>query len=369
MPRKPTVDPQPPQSRQQTDQSLQMERAATDTEIARRQDAITAKSEEVVDRARQRADDVLEDARDRADQVLERQGSTTSQRRTLKTERASEDAALREERSTADEEADRERAERQRALDSLLRLEREITDERLLLERAGGDAMLDARDDLMGMVSHDVRNLLGGIALAAELQIKTATDDAAGKRAVETAQRIRRFTARINRLIGDLVDVASIEANRFSVMAEPGDARALIRESLEAFGPLLEDRQVELVAEGDLDEEAVAVFDHDRILQVLANLVGNAIKFTPPGGRVTLRMRRGTGEVELSVQDTGQGVSPQDLTHLFEQYWQAQKGDARGMGLGLFISQRIVEAHGGRIRAQSVVGEGSTFLFTLPAPD
>jgi signal transduction histidine kinase len=109
-----------------------------------------------------------------------------------------------------------------------------------------------------------------------------------------------------------------------------------------------------------------ALFDSARILQVISNLVGNAVKFTPMQGRVSIRCERATDEVRFAITDTGPGIPPEQLPHIFGRFWQANARDRRGVGLGLPIAKGIVEAHGGRIWVESKPGAGSTFYFTLP---
>ena len=254
------------------------------------------------------------------------------------------------------------------ALASLVALEREQTDERLLIERARGDADLAVRDDFMGMVAHDLRTLLGGIALGAEVQLKSAVpNDEGGRRILDAASRIQRLVARMNRLIGDLVDVVSIEAGRLAMAPQDQDAKALIREVLEAFQPIAAAKNISLNTTeiGSLQVK----LDHERIFQVLANLLSNAIKFTHQNGTVSVVVASMGGDVRFSVTDTGVGIAGDHLESIFERFWQGDQGDRRGLGLGLFISKCIVEAHGGRIWADSEIGKGSTFSFTLPGRD
>jgi signal transduction histidine kinase len=363
-----TVTTGPPSpERAETDQSLHVERQKTDDELGKRHAAMEEGSDAAVEEARGGADEVLEEARDRVDDTLKREGTTRAEQETLGKERAREDAVLEQERLIADEKVLDERWERARDLANLLRLEREQTDERLLIERARGDAALAARDDFMGMVSHDLRNLLGAIALSAELQILNAVEGEAGQRNLRGAQKIQRLAARMNRLIGDLVDVASIEAGHFAVAPAVLDARTVLRETLDAFEPAAAAKGIMLRAAAG-SGSLLARFDHERILQVLANLLSNAIKFTGQGGKVTVGVEVAGSEVRFSVSDTGAGIAGDQLDSVFERFWQVTQGDRRGLGLGLFISRCIVEAHGGRLWVESTVGEGSTFFFTLPGP-
>lgn len=353
--------------RDRTDQKLQGERAKTDDELRQRQRSVDQRADAVVDRARDRASALLQHAREQADDKLAQEGSTTVQRDAVQEERTHQDAVVQEERRTADNVLHEEREERERALRELLGFEREQTDHQLLIERARGDAVLTARDELMGMVSHDVRTLLGGIAMGAAIVIKNSSSDDAGRDNARTAQRIQRLTARVGRLVSDLVDVASIEEGRLSMTPTPNDANELIKESLEAFELVAAERKLKLNATFS-EPTAPASFDHDRILQVLANLLSNACKFAPEGTQVDVRIDQGPDELRISVTNPGTGIPKDQVERIFERFWQVTKGDLRGLGLGLFISKSIVEAHGGRIWADSEEGKFTTVTFTLPTP-
>lgn len=358
----------PPAERRETDQSLREERERTDQELDQRHKAMEEGSDAAVRKARERSDEVLADQREQADDTSAREGSSPGERNAVHREWAKEDATLRQERGATDEKEGQDRLGRIRALASLLQLERGQTDERLLLERARGDAALASRDDFMGLVSHDLRTLLGNIALNAHLLARQAGSDEAGLLTLASATKIQRSTMQMTRLLDDLVDVASIEAGRFAVAPDTSDTKALIRDTLEAFRPAASAKGISLTmaaAEGVL----LAKLDQDRILQVLANLLSNAVKFTGSGGSITVDVEPEGAAVRFSVSDTGEGIEPDQLDSIFERFWQVTKGDRRGLGLGLFISRRIVEAHGGRIWAESALGQGSTFLFTLPGPE
>jgi signal transduction histidine kinase/PAS domain-containing protein len=356
-------NPQP--ERAHTDNSLRSEREKSDSEYAKTQTAIEEETDTTIQQSRERADQVSQEARADVDVKLARSEAPAGAIERVHRERASEDAALEGERATYDMELRAEREERRRALAALLHLERDETDTRLLLERESSDEGLATRDEFMGMVSHDLRTLLAGVALQATLLKRNAATDEAGRRSVQGLEKIERFTARMNRLIGDLMDVASIEAGKFLVAPVLQDASALVRESVEAFHPLASAQGLSLDVE-IRGKTLMARFDHERVLQVLANLLSNAIKFTRPGGRISIRLESSGQEVRCSVTDTGSGIPSQQLHAVFERFWQARDGDRRGLGLGLYISKCIVEAHGGRIWAESQPGAGSTFTFTLP---
>jgi signal transduction histidine kinase len=347
-----------------TDQSLRQEREKTDDELNKKGDAIEDDADAVLHRARAHADTSLKVTRAQTDERLARSDAPQQELLSEADERAQEDATLRKERATSDEKLRDEREARKRALASLLRMERETTDQQLLTERARSDEALAARDDFLGMVSHDLRTLLGGIAMRAAMLIRNASEDEAGKRTRRDAESIQHFTSRMNRLIGDLLDVASIEAGKLKVEPRSEDAIRLVRETVEVFHPAALAKGISIDTDVARDS-LLARFDHERILQVLANLLSNAIKFTPEGGRISIRVEPVEEEVRFSVTDTGPGLTGEDLGRIFERFWQVVTGDKRGLGLGLYISKCIVEAHGGRIWAESTPGAGSAFFFTL----
>lgn len=355
-----------PAVRQQTDESLRAERENTDRALAERQQAVHDDADGIVAAAREQADAVLEAARDRADERLVAEAAHPLATRTLvDEERVAEDAAVRDERNTADEALRREREETTRALRSLIPLEREKTDRHLLTERAIWDDALVHRDDFLGMVSHDLRGLLGGIVNAAAILSRTASDSEDGRHAVAQAERIQRYAARMNRLIGDLVDVASIEAGKLAVVPGESDAAALLTEAAETFVATAAAKSIVLEVEVD-ERPLAAMLDHTRVLQVMTNLVSNAVKFTPAGGRIVVRGERLGNGVRLSVSDSGPGIPAHLLEKVFERFWQADPGQQWSLGLGLYISRCIVDAHRGRVWAESPAGGGTTMYLTLP---
>jgi signal transduction histidine kinase len=354
----------PKVARRDTDASLRFERKRADDELSSRRASIEGKSDAVVDRARDRADEVLGAARDQADAALERTQASDLTQEAISRDRGVADEVLQSERAVADVQLAQERDEHAWMAMELLRLGRVATDQHLFVERARSDEAVLSRDDFMGLVAHDLRTLLAGIALNAGMIANGAPSG--DETLLRRVRGIQRSTVRMNRLIGDLADIASIEAGKFSVAPETLDAVQLVRESVEAFQPSAAANGLTLDAEvpgGSLPAKA----DHERVIQVLANLLSNAIKFTPKGGRVSLRLDRADGWVRFAVSDTGPGIDPAKHELVFIRFWQAEKQDARGLGLGLYISKCIVVAHGGTISVDSKPGQGSTFLFTLPA--
>ena len=349
-----------PHERSSTDQSLRVERDATDEELASRTERIRGVATDIVTRARTTADSVLTQAREREDL----RPNSTSQRANVLEARAREDALLGRQRSAADEVARDERDLRQVALARLLAFEREQTNLKLEIERLRADKALSSREDFMAMVSHDLRSLLGGIALSAELLREVGNAESL-ESVKKYAGTIQRFAARMNRLVGDLMDLASIDAGKLSVVLARRNVNQLLLDAVEAFQPAATVHGVELHCESPADLGTLD-FDHERILQVLGNLVGNSLKFTPKGGHITVRaQRRGRG-VCFAVADTGEGISKDLLAKIFERYFQSSQNDGRGLGLGLFIAHSIVTQHGGTIWAESEPGYGSTFHFTIP---
>ncbi len=222
-----------------------------------------------------------------------------------------------------------------------------------------------ARERVLGIVAHDLRSPLNGITLAADMLTHYLGEgtDQSHRRA---AQAILREADRMNRLIQDLLDVRAIEAGRLTVEVEPLPARALLEEAASRFRPQAAAREIELRVDAAPDLPWVSV-DPVRINQVFANLLDNALKFTPRYGSITLSAQAAEDDVRFSVTDTGPGISAADREHIFAPFWQGFKGDRRGAGLGLSIARGIVEAHGGRMDVASSPGRGSEFWFTLTA--
>lgn len=346
--------------REKTDESLRLERERADRALVDRQAAIDDDADQTVEQARAAADAVVATARVTADELL-RAGSDerVSPHASLVERRAAEDDARQGERADADEVLREQREANARVLAALLPLERQKTDRYLLTERARADDAVAHRDNFLGIVTHDLRDLLSAIVLSAALLPD------GGSEANGTKQRIQRYAARMNRLIGDLIDVASIDAGQLRVVPALANWSALIEEVAALFQPSASAQGVTL--EIALVERTLAMrFDHDRMLQVLANLIANSLKFTPRGGRIRVEAERGSNELLCAVHDTGSGIPAHMLEAIFQRFWQVRSDDRRGVGLGLYITRCIVEAHRGRIWAESTEGVGTTLRFALP---
>ena len=218
------------------------------------------------------------------------------------------------------------------------------------------------RDDVLAVVAHDLRSPVHTILGAAGV-VEIIRDGEAHDRNVQIIQRAAR---RMERLISDLLDVASIESGTLSVRSAPVDLTLLVSEVLELLEGQSRERSIKLSSEV-APGIPVIMGDHDRLMQVLSNLLGNAIKFTPEGGNIRVRASRKDDRVLVSVADSGIGISLTNLPHVFDRFWKADGSSAKGAGLGLTIASGIVEAHGGKIWAESELGVGTTMTFTLPA--
>jgi signal transduction histidine kinase/DNA-binding NarL/FixJ family response regulator len=227
----------------------------------------------------------------------------------------------------------------------------------------GAQEAMRARDEVLAVVAHDLRNPIGTIRMATELLLEAA--EAPARRHLEI---VHRSAERMNTLIQDLLEVTRIETGKLRLTLRDERVAPLVEEALAMLRPLAAARSIVLEKEVAA-ELPPARMDSARVLQVISNLVGNAIKFTPERGRIVLRCEAGEGEVRFAVADSGPGISPEQLPHVFGRFWQASGADQRGIGLGLSIARGIVEGHGGRIWVESAPGEGATFHFTLPAAE
>jgi signal transduction histidine kinase len=316
-------------------------------------------------------------------------------------ERVEADKAKLQSRSDSDASRDlgranmgRSGAERQAEGDERLRVEREITDEAIEAERLRTDtatemgrihhqasakssaellsqeqeshqktrATLTTREEFLAIVSHDLRNPLNNISMAAQNLLEEPAD------VKELASMINRSAGEMLGLIQDLLDVERIAAGKLTLYVEQHDVGEIIKHAAEQLQGAAAAKGVTLKAE-PRDVCGCVVCDRSRVMQVLSNLIGNAIKFTPAKGQICVSCQR-TGpdgkEVQVSVSDTGEGIAPEKIKTIFERFSQIHNQDRRGIGLGLYIARMMVEEHPGRIWVDSKVGEGSTFHFTLP---
>ena len=229
-------------------------------------------------------------------------------------------------------------------------------------KRRDAELLARGREEVLGIVAHDLRNPLHLVVAIADL---LDVPEMESERRRRLAAMTKRAADQMNRLVADLLDAVRIQSGRMSLDLSDVSVGALIEQAEEMCRPIAAERGVELEAQ-TADAGVLVRADKGRMQQVLGNLIGNAVKFTPRGGRVRIEVRAGAESVLLRVVDDGPGIPADRMPHLFEQFWQGRNGDRRGVGLGLAIAKGIVDAHGGRIWAESVPGQGSIFSFTLP---
>lgn len=235
------------------------------------------------------------------------------------------------------------------------------------LYRAAQDATA-TRDDVLAIVSHDLRNPLNLVGMSASMLRNTLSEgpDGAPPGALPLVQRIERNVTRMNRLIEDLLDASRVDSGKLPVTLKPERAGTLIVDAVESALPLAESQGTR-VETGAVDPSLLVQADRDRVLQLLSNLVGNALKFVPrDGGTIRLSVAAEGARICFSVTDNGPGIPSEHLDHLFERYWKGSAARDGGAGLGLFIAKGIVDAHGGEIRVKSALGKGTTVGFCLP---
>lgn len=375
-------------SRAGTDASLGAERASMDAGSGRTVETERRLFDDHIERDRIRADAQLLRFREDVDSRLACERFASSRATSVIIEREAADQGRKVEREVTDAYLEQER-ERCDAATETGRRDRDVERERLdgrrqstnrqlSTERSDTDAAVDAlgetkcalalargrearRGDEIGMVTHDLRNPLAIIALNAEFIAQHATEPTT----LEAAQEVTLAAARMGRIVADLLDVTRIESGIFHVDKRPHEIGALVTNVLRSYQPLFTARGMTLA--GNVTDPGVcASFDHDRIVQVFSNLLSNALKFTPPTGTVDVRVEQHPHEVEFAVQDSGPGIHPSHLPHLFQRFWTMDSSTRRGLGLGLYICEQIVAAHGGRIWVDSEPGKGATFRFTLP---
>jgi signal transduction histidine kinase len=381
--------------RSRTDKSLTAERSATDRSISRGGKATQRTADTARRQIRDEADRGLRRERKAADAERVRKSSSSVLSREVEIERRRAAESLLRERRRADRGLTRqrrlsdsalaeERRQRRKAEKRLFGRERERTDRDLGDERNRTDsafriveqrfarattasekaaAAVDLRDEFLAILSHDLRTPLNVIAINAARVGRLVPAGEGAEQLRRMCLQIEEAIERIGRMIDDLLTAERMALAKLRLPRKPGDLRDVAREAVDMAAPLVSAQGVSL--EVELPEEPIeASFDRDRILQVFSNLLGNAIKFTPQGGRIRLAIEKGN-RLRVTVSDTGPGVSADQHERIFRRFTQA--GVARGgVGLGLYIARRIVEAHGGEIGVSSRPGRGSTFFFTLP---
>jgi len=222
-----------------------------------------------------------------------------------------------------------------------------------------------AREEILAIVSHDLRNPLASIDLGAVMALESGDLGPKARKPVET---IRRSAMRMEHLLRDLLDATSAQAGRFTLDKTPERTSEILASVSEAHEELANRSGISLVVESPHDDAKLCV-DRPRLMQAFGNLIGNAMKFCGRGDVVTIRAGLDQSMMRFTVSDTGPGISADEQPHIFEPYWSAKRHASKGTGLGLYICKAIVEAHGGEISVESTLGQGTTFAMTFPIAD
>jgi signal transduction histidine kinase len=340
-----------------------------------------------LERERVAADDRLWKFRERVDSLLAHERSVSSgegcfAERTeadqhTRDERRNMDVVVERERDRADAHVDTQRRVQDfdeaeaaaRGLDTNAELimERRRADRTLIALEKAQSSLATAQDgrgherDVFAIVTHDLRGPLSVMAANAHFIAKKSHDSTIR----EAAEDMVSVATRMGRLLMDLMDAARIDSGKLRIVKASHDACALAAEIRQSYQPLFASQKLTFGA--DIPRgSAFAPLDYDRVIQVLSNLLGNALKFTPEGGTVRLRVQAQASALEFVVRDPGPGIAASALPHIFEKFWQPGTNGARGLGLGLHICKSIIEEHGGKIWVESTVGQGAAFFFTLP---
>jgi signal transduction histidine kinase len=390
------------QERELTDGSLVIERGRTDESLGDLRNKTERETDEKVKSDRQEADDAR--AQNRAETDIDafvreaESGGFQANNKTeehqvledrLNEQRQSDDDVAGTERLLMDAAIRNERAQKETLLNQLLHKERGETDENLLRERQHTDsevqrhselltneqsshsetkAALTTRDEFLAIVSHDLRNPIGTIIAFANLLLEDSAAAQMGDESKKWVEVIKRNAKTSLRLIGDILDMERFAEGKLELQLGRHNVQDLVEQSVESFVHIAAENQIFLRAI-PLDVGAVGICDRDRVAQVLSNLIGNALKFTPAGGSVTVRVQQTEKELHVSVSDTGPGIPIEQQRRIFDRFAQIKNKDRRGLGLGLYISKMLIEAHRGQLWVVSAPGVGSNFCFTLPKQD
>ena len=369
-----------PSERNQTDLSLNCERRqASELILAKEQEAETltknqfTQARRVSDRAKRLIRETSDLARSSLRKSVRYTEVIANQRfdEDLTEERRLADLATNLERKAVDEALFAEREVKLEVIDELSKAERINTDRCLQAERAETDVKvrsetqsLSARDEFLAIVSHDLRSPIGAVLCCADMLLD---DDSTLERSAlkDWLTLIKRNAEQALRLISDLLDIEKINQGKILIFPTPQNLRAVIRESISTFALSASKKSV-LLSLAPSDEAFELNFDRDRILQVLGNLIGNALKFTPHGGEISIHAEAREGFARITVKDSGPGIASEHLKKVFERFAQLKSPLLSGLGLGLYIANTLILAHKGALWVESHEGNGSQFIFTLP---
>lgn len=368
------------QMRENTDNSLKGERQKTDEYLDHNGKKITKEAEATIQADRETADNKREAQRAAAVAPV---GDDSA----LLEERTRNDKARELAREKEDDVRKKERFQKRMVAEALLETQRKETDENLSGERSNLDTATEVsialfndektshdatktelitRDQFLAVVSHDLRTPLSSISMSADLMRAELTENKTATDAVfDFLDIIERNAMNMDRMITDLLDVERMANNKLDLSIKPTKISELMQDCRALFTPIAINKKFDFDLEQPKDD-LVTQIDPDRILQVLSNLISNATKFIPASGHIKVLAQKKGSEVEFSVTDDGPGIAEDKRQEIFARFSQLKTNDRRGLGLGLFISKWIVEAHKGKIWVQSELGKGSTFFFTIP---
>jgi signal transduction histidine kinase len=368
-------------SRSETNKSLADERTKTDSHLERRHKEVEGHTTDAIASDRRRADETR--ARDRAEHdrhlANEHARMAKGDECLLMAEREQSDHAINKERELQDSNLVRERREKQLLVEALLSTERRRTDHNLGHERecvdrasateqarhASTRAEMSDRELAFGILTHDLKNQSVAISIGAQLLRRQLSKDAWNRADVlKQLSVVEDSAAFMSRMVDSLLDIERFAHGKVPLSLKRTDLCLLLEGTAKLFSPVAIKKSCALLTDLYPDPLWVSV-DQDRLVQAVSNLVGNAIKFTPSRGTISLAAQRDHTQVTVSVTDTGPGIAEQDRLKLFRKFSQLQKTEG-GLGLGLFIAKSIVEAHGGTMWVDSTVGQGSSFRFSLP---
>lgn len=364
------------QERKMMDEQLSRERKAVDEEIRKTAQQIAQKTDSKIDTVREKVEKTLETQRSTHDELIQ-EVAPVEHKEVLEKERMKIDVALQKERAITDLARETEKAQLQQAEKEIFQAERDATDEALEIERKHSDEVLlqlkdllerkevgiHSLEDFLAMVSHDLRNPLNAILMASQA-IRRELPENPRISFVSFLEVIERASRNMQRLVEDLVDYQRIESGSMVLDKKPMNLNQLIAQTIEAFRPMVDKKGV-LLRHTTSAERLNCTCDSTRISQVLDNLLSNALRYTPKGSAIEIRSARVQNGVEVAVLDQGTGVPEEKQKMIFERFEQAGEKNRQGLGLGLYISKFIVEAHGGRIWYEPRPDGGSSFTFRL----
>ena len=381
------------QERALTDHSLNTERGKTDESLSRFLRARERETDKQVAIGRNKADEDRAQRRNDMDSIRKSESDPANKIAEQKadhgreTQRQFDDRTVKVERAIIDAALVKERGSNRTVAHEFLNGEREQTDENLLVEREETDsqvervanlltdeqslhsmtkAELTTRDEFLAIVSHDLRNPIGSILSYADLLATAPPSAGLTPEAKQWVEVIRRNAQSSLHLINDILDLERLVEGKFHLERSHHDLKEILNKAVESFAQIVSAQQIKLTAVAS-DVSSVVTCDANRIEQVLSNLIGNAVKFTPRGGSIALSLSQNNKkDLCVSVTDTGAGIPEKEKLRIFERFAQINHKDRNGLGLGLYISKMIVEAHRGKIWVSSEFGHGSNFSFSLP---